>query len=229
MRKLKIIVVSPKYQMNVGYVARVAKNFDVKKMVFVNPRADLSGKKAIMFSKHAVDLLDSAKVYGTFDKAVAGCDVVLGTTGIWRSGERINEREYTLKNSIKEIKKNYSEDAVVGLVIGRDDTGLNREEIEKCDMVVHIPSNPEYPVLNISHALAIMLYEFAEGQFTGYESLKAEKAKAAELGFLMKAFDKMTAGKKIRNRKAVKNIFTKMVRRAQLNRNELHALITAMK
>lgn len=227
--RLKIIVVAPKYQMNVGYIARISKNFGVNKLFFVNPRADLNGKKAIMYSKHGVDLLKSSKTYDTLEKATARCDVILGTTGIWRGEERINEREYNLRNSIREVKKKYSKDAIVGLVIGRDDKGLNREEIEKCDMIVHIPSNREYPVLNISHALAILLYAFTEGQFTGYETLNTEKAKAKEVAVLMKAFKRMTSGKKIRNRNAVRNVFARMVRKAELNRNELHALITALK
>jgi tRNA/rRNA methyltransferase len=227
--RLKIIIVDPKYQMNAGYIARVARNFGVKKLFFVKPRANLSGQKAIMFSKHGVDLLKHSTVYDGFDQATAGCDLVLGTTGRWRSRESVNEHEYTLTDSVKEIKKRYSKDAVIGLVIGRDDTGLNREEIEKCDMIVHIASNPDYPILNISHALAIMLYEFTRGQFAGYETLNPEKAKKAELEVLMKVFERMTSGKKIRNRTAVRNVFARMVRKAELNRNELHALITAFK
>lgn len=227
--KLRIIVVEPKYQMNIGYVARVAKNFGIKRLLFVKPRADLKGKKAVMFSKHAVDLLNSARVYDTFDKAIMGCDAVIGTTGIWRKGERLNEHEYTVKECIARLKSNYPKDVRVGLVIGRDDKGLNRQELEKCDMLLHIASNPEYPVLNISHALAVLLYAFTEGDFTGYERVRPELPSVRELEVLMKTFDLMTQGKKIRNRKAVKNVFSKMVRRAQLNRSELHALITALK
>lgn len=227
--ELKIIVVDPKYQMNAGYIARIAKNFGTKKLFFVNPRADLKGKKAIMFSKHGIGLLRAAKVYKNFEKAIQGCDVVLGTTGIWREGERMNEHTYTLKGCIAKLRSDYPKDAVVGLVVGRDDKGLNREELEKCDMLLHIASNPEYPSLNISHALAILLYAFTEGNFTGYERVRPELPSPQELEVLMRTFDSMTQGKKIRNRTAVRNIFSKMVRRAQLNRSELHAIITALK
>jgi tRNA/rRNA methyltransferase len=229
MRQLKIIIVDPKYQMNAGYVARVAKNFGTKKLFFVNPRADLKGKKAIMFSKHGVDLLRTAKVYETFEKAILGCDIVLGTTGIWRKGERMNEREYTLDGAIEKLKADYPKDALVGLVIGRDDKGLNREELEKCDILLHIASDPNYSSLNISHALAILLYAFTRGDFSGYERISPEMPSVQELEVLMRTFDSMTKGKKIRNRTSVRNIFSKMVRRAHLNRGELHALITALK
>jgi len=50
---LRLVIVSPKYQMNVGYIARIAKNFGIEKLHIVKPRANIVGKKAIMFSKHA--------------------------------------------------------------------------------------------------------------------------------------------------------------------------------
>ena len=226
--RLKIIIVEPKYQMNAGYIARIAKNFGVKKLFFVNPRANLNGKKAVMFSKHGADLLKSAKVYGTFEQAIRGCDVIVGTTGIWRKKERF-EKEYKLKDVISKIRKEYTKDAVVGLVVGRDDTGLNREELEKCDILAHIPSNPLYPSLNISHALAIMLYIMTEGGFKGYEAPKGEEPRLEEFDTLMRVFEEMTSGKRIREKKNVRNIFAKMVRKSQPSRNELHAMITAFK
>ena len=59
---LKVIIVDPKYQLNVGYIARVSENFGVEKLVFVKPRANILGKKAIMFSKHGVGLLRNANI-----------------------------------------------------------------------------------------------------------------------------------------------------------------------
>ena len=50
---IKVIVVSPKYQINLGYIARVCKNFGVKELSIVKPRAKLNGNKSIMFAKHA--------------------------------------------------------------------------------------------------------------------------------------------------------------------------------
>ena len=57
---LKLVIVSPKYQMNIGYIARIAKNFGIEKLHIVKPRANINGKKAIMFSKHAHELLENA-------------------------------------------------------------------------------------------------------------------------------------------------------------------------
>lgn len=225
--KLKVIVVSPKYQMNVGYICRISKNFGVKQLYIVNPRASLKGRKAVMYSKHGVGLLRSAKVCKSLEGATRSCNVILATSGIWR--EAPSPQGYTLKKAISIIKKEYPKNAVIGLVIGRDDTGLRKEELEKCDMLVHIPSNKKYSVLNISHALAIMLYEFAGEGFGDYKNLPSEKPLDEELKVLMRVFEKNMEGKKIRNKAAVRNAFSKMIRKSNLNRSELHAVITALK
>ncbi len=226
---LKVIIVDPKYQLNVGYIARVSENFGVERLVFVKPRANILGKKAIMFSKHGVGLLRNANIVESLDRAVEDCDMVVGTSGIWRIGERLNEKEYLLEEAVKKIGSFKDKDRVIGLLIGRDDKGLNRDELEKCDMLVHIPANPEYPVLNISHALAIMLYSFRKERSENYGHIGAERPTAEEIKRLNIAFEEIIKKKRIRNRKAVRNIFAKMIRRARLNRSELHAVITAFK
>ena len=225
--KLKVIVVSPKYQMNMGYICRVSKNFGIKQLFIVNPRANLRGKKAVMYSKHGADLLRNAKIYKSLEDATRGCNMILATSGIWR--EMPSPQGYTLKEAISLIKKEYPKNAVIGLIIGRDDTGLRKEELEKCDMLLHIPSNKMYPSLNISHALAIVLYEFMSEGFGGYKTLPSEKPLDEELKVLMQVFDRNMDGKRIRNKVTARNAFSKMIRKSNLNRSELHAVITALK
>jgi TrmH family RNA methyltransferase len=222
--ELKLIVVSPKYQMNVGYIARIAKNFGVTRLFFLNPRANILGNRSVMYSKHAVDLLRSAKVYTTLESAVSDCDFVVGTTGILRSGPRsdnICSPEIALSLAQKNSRR-------VALLIGRDDTGLSVEELRKCDVIAHIGSNAGYPVLNISHALAVLLYVFTKKGLE-YHGNDPDRPSNAELRVLMGMFGRMTKGKKMRDRAGVALIFRKMVRRSMLSRRELHALITAFK
>ncbi|MHA1237013.1 MAG: TrmH family RNA methyltransferase, partial [Candidatus Hodarchaeales archaeon] len=46
----------------------------------------------------------------------------------------------------------------IGIVFGREQYGLKNEEINICDLLVSIPSDEKYPVLNLSHAISIVLY-----------------------------------------------------------------------
>ena len=47
----------------------------------------------------------------------------------------------------------------VALVFGREDYGLYNDELELADALVNIPAGDEYPIMNLSHAVAVVLYE----------------------------------------------------------------------
>jgi tRNA/rRNA methyltransferase len=47
----------------------------------------------------------------------------------------------------------------IGLVFGREDRGLSNEELRNCDFLINIPLPAKFKVMNISHAVAIILYE----------------------------------------------------------------------
>jgi TrmH family RNA methyltransferase len=229
--RAKVIIVGPKYQVNLGYIARTAANFGVGRLFFVSPRANLTGKTALMYAKHARTLLEKATVYRSLDAAVRDCDVVVATSGIWRKGKSGSGRVFLAEDAMDRVSR-LRKNSVVGLVIGRDDTGLRREEIEKCDMLAYIATDPRYPVLNISHALAVLLYLLKrKGLGVGYRGVSpgGGELDKRELAVLFKVFDGLVAGKRIRDRSSVSNAFRRMVRAAQPTESELHSLITALK
>jgi tRNA/rRNA methyltransferase len=51
---------------------------------------------------------------------------------------------------------------VISLVFGREDRGLANEELEMCDIIVNIPTSPDYPSMNLSHAVSVVLYELSD-------------------------------------------------------------------
>ncbi len=226
--KFKIIIVQPRYQINLGYIARVSKNFGIKRLFFVKPRTKI-GQRAIMFSKHAHELLENAKIYPNLQSAISDCDVVVGTTGIWRKAKVSFKRIYLIEEMAKRISK-LGPNKKVAILIGRDDIGLTKEEIERCDMVAYIGTNPDYPVLNISHALGILLYLLnSKGFKPVYDDTLSRKTDKKELDHLFRLFDKVTEKKRIRNKKAVRGVFRRLVYISQPNVQEVHALITALK
>ena len=100
----KIIIVQSRYQINLGYIARISKNFGVAKLFLVKPRTKIGGR-AIMFAKHARDLLTNAKIYKDLDSAIADCDVVVGTTGIWRKARVSFKRIYLIDETVRRLSK----------------------------------------------------------------------------------------------------------------------------
>lgn len=229
--RVKVIIVEPKYQINLGYIARTAMNFGVKRLYFVSPRTSLKGKGARMYSKHGYPLLEGARTYGSFGAATRDCDILLGTSGIWRKGNNAG-RVLFAEDAVARLGR-MRKDGTVGLLIGRDDIGLKIDELEKCDMLAYIPTDPAYPVLNISHALAIMLYLMERGglrKHHGELAGKEEELDRREIAKLLEVFDGLVAKRKhIRDKKAVSGAFRRLIRMARPNRRELHAMITALK
>ena len=96
-------------------------------------------------------------------------------------------------------------------------------------MVAYIGTDQDYPVLNISHALGIILYLLTKKGFVSIYRESTDPRRKEELDYLMKSFAIMIGKKKIRDRKAVKNVFRRLVSLSQPNLQEIHALITAFK
>jgi TrmH family RNA methyltransferase len=228
--RVKLILVEPKYQVNLGYIARTAMNFGVERLYVVNPRASLRGKGARMYSKHAYHLLEGAKTYRNLGEATKDCDLILGTTGITKKAKANFKRIYFAEEAVRRIRRRGGRTRV-GLLIGRDDIGLTSDEISRCDMLAYIGTNPTYPVLNVSHALAILLYLMRREELreSGEGGMRGTPPEAKETEMLLRLFEKMISRKRMRNRKAVLSVFRRMIRSTQPSRQELHALITALK
>lgn len=150
---LRVILVEPEGEYNVGFVARLCKNFDVNELYIVNPKCDLN--ESMRFSAKGLDILKNAVIVNSLDDAIKDLGIKIATSSIAdNSGDM-------LRRSIKpwDLNEVISKTDKVGLIFGRESVGLTREEIGKADFLLYIPANPDYPVLNLSHAVGIVLYE----------------------------------------------------------------------
>jgi TrmH family RNA methyltransferase len=148
---VRFVFVEPKYKINFGHSLRVLKNFGFDEIYVVKPRIKFD-KGVEKFAKHAKDLKNKIVVVDSFEKAIKG--VSIATTGI---KEKAKHRYFNLITP-KKLGQLVKEGKELTIIIGRDDIGLKREEIAKCDYVLNIESNRDYPTLNLSHALAIIAY-----------------------------------------------------------------------
>ena len=155
MPEFRIILVNPRNDGNVGAVARSMGNFGFKELRLVSP-CQLT-EEAYKRAKHAGEILRQAVTFESLDRALDGTDLVVGTSGIVTSGEKHYVRiPLTPKEFAERVKD--SED-VIAILFGPEDTGLLQEELMRCDILVNIPSSEDYPVLNLSHAAIIVMYE----------------------------------------------------------------------
>jgi tRNA/rRNA methyltransferase len=155
MASFRVVLVSPQNDGNVGAVARSMGNFGFDDLTMVTPC--LITEEGYKRAKHAGDILRSASIVDGLDQAVEGCSLVVGTSGIVTGGDKHFIRIPLTPRELAGRVKEY--DGTVALLFGREDSGLSQEDLAKCDVLVHIPASDRYPVLNLSHAVAIVLYE----------------------------------------------------------------------
>jgi len=183
MTSFSVVLVEPKYEGNVGSVARVMKNFGFSELVLVKP-CEL-GKDAKKMASHAQDILSNAKILENFDDLLDSYDFLVATSAIVATDKnslRTPIMPENLKNSLKI-------DGKVALLFGREDYGLFNEEIKECDLLVTIPTSKEYPTMNIAISVAVILYEISklEKEMKGSMN-KFEKANVIEKKILLEKF-----------------------------------------
>ncbi len=149
------IVVEPEIEGNLGFLARTMANFKIEELILVNPQFNI-GEEARNRAVHAQDIIDNARIVDSMKKALETVNFAVGTTGIDASSSNV------IRKSIEpeEMAKRASEvGGSVGIILGRESKGLSNKELEKCDIVVRIPTSEDYPVMNITHAAAVVFYE----------------------------------------------------------------------
>jgi TrmH family RNA methyltransferase len=149
-----VVLVEPKYNGNIGAVARAMMNFDVEKLYLVNPCEldDVCYARAM----HATKILDDATIFSSFEDAVKNLDYLVATSSIESKTDKRHLRNPLLLQDFSE--KIFEVEGTVGLLFGREDYGLFNEEIAACDIMVKIPTSDTYPSLNLSHAVTLVLY-----------------------------------------------------------------------
>lgn len=151
---LRIILIGTTHPGNIGSAARAMKVMGLSRMVLVSPKHFPSGE-ATALASNADDILKNAQVVETFDEAIAGCGLVLGTTAHARS---LPWPTLDLKGAATHAVAEASRHEVA-IVFGREKTGLHNEEVERCHHIVTIPTAEEYTSLNLAQAVQLMMYE----------------------------------------------------------------------
>lgn len=152
---ISVVLVETRKGGNIGAVARAMKNMGLHHLKLVRP-CELESEECQMMAGKAMDLITSSKVYSTLDEAVSEERLVIGTT----SGRkrRMNQRLLTPREVASLVWK-YGKAQPVALVFGPERRGLTDTQLARCQHLVSIPANPDYPVLNLAQAVVVLAYE----------------------------------------------------------------------
>ena len=157
MPEIDIVLVEPLYEGNVGFAARVMKNFGFTRLVLINPCK--LGEEAKGRASHAQDLLEAAEVC-TIEEVFARSNIVIATTGtVSKSVCHAMRMPFYSPKELRERIKDV--DGRISILFGRENWGLNNEEVKRSDMICTIPTDDIYPILNLSHAVGVVCYELS--------------------------------------------------------------------
>ena len=170
---MRIVLVEPQHPGNIGAVARAMANFGLNDLAMVKgcELADESYAR----SKSGRPVLEKSKRYSTIEEAIADCDIAIGTSGIRPEGDK---RWFRAPQDVKKINEIIADRDKPALLFGRENHGLYREELALCEATITIPTNSNYPILNLSHAVGIVLYEVKRDE--KIKSLKKQKSVSQE-------------------------------------------------
>ena len=151
--RLCVVLVEPAGPLNVGSVARLCANYAVPELRLVSPRCDPLGDEARRMAVHGVALLEQARHFPTLAAAIADCRRVVAASG--RDGGAVDP--LPPEEALAWLRSPLEGPAAVALVFGREDRGLDSQELGQAGQLLRIPTPPGYGSLNLSHAVAVCL------------------------------------------------------------------------
>jgi len=150
-----LVLVAPQDIVNVASAVRIAKNFGMDSIRLVNPEMELDAYRIEGIAHNTADLVARITLHETLPDALADCMYAAVLTGRERAAKRTRLRP---REAASELVAR-SVEGPVAVVAGREDSGLTNEELDCCDVLVTISTDPAHPSLNLAQAVAIMAYE----------------------------------------------------------------------
>ena len=222
---LRVVMVETSHPGNIGATARAMKTMGLERLYLVNPvifpSAEVTARAA-----GADDLLANAVVCKSLEKAVSDCVLVVGTTARVRRVPWSVEGPRAGAARIVET----SQSGGVALVFGREDNGLDNDELGLCNTVIQIPTNPAFSSLNVAAAVQIVCYEIMQAAGSSEITHKSD-APLASAGQMRKLYEQMEARMtdvgflNPRKPRLLMRRVKRLFNRAQLDQNEINILL----
>ena len=206
---------------NVGFLARTMANFGLKNLVLINPTKLTN--EAYYQARHGKYIVENAKIYPTLDDFYQSqrIDFKVASTGM--AGGSYNLSRIPIKP--EELSKSMNVSNKIAILFGREGDGLSNKEIGDCDICVSIPTDPTYPIMNISHAAAIIFYELFKNKHEfSVEGLN--ESNDLEKEYLVKDMNDLIDILDIpeHKKKNGKKVFNNIISRAFITGREAHTL-----
>ncbi len=149
LKRFQPLLVGTKIPENIGSFARLLENFEVAEAGLVAPNCEWrEGVAQWMATGTSKERLNSIPVHDSLGRAIADCQFVVGFTARAGKNRRMSIRLEDIADQLQ---------GKVALVFGREDFCLLTEEVELCTHLCALDSSPDFPALNLSHSVAVVL------------------------------------------------------------------------
>jgi len=163
-------------------VVRVAGNFAVPEVAVVEPSFEMEDTELLRMAMGGLKRVKLSFAQ-SLPEAVADADLVIATTS---GRDRDRRAIHTLPEARRRIETSGAQ--AVTCVFGSERGGLSRDEARHCHLWLTVPTCPDFPVLNLAQATAIVVASLCEG--SSAPVLPADPMdQAAPLGELESAMD----------------------------------------
>lgn len=130
------------------------KTMGLSSLYLVNPRL-FPDREADARAVSARDILEKITVCTELDEALENTALVAAMTARTRG---LSHDVFDARQGTRELLR-YARQQPVALLFGAETSGLTTAEVNKCQMIIHIPTNPEFASLNLASAVQVMAYE----------------------------------------------------------------------
>jgi TrmH family RNA methyltransferase len=226
LQQVKIILCRPEEEGNIGFSLRAMKTMGLSRIAVVAAK-DYDAELIRRYAVHAADLWESASIHSSLEEAIGDAGLVAGTTR--RLGQHRKRFSMTPARFAGLAWERLARAAgEIAVVFGNERTGLERRELDACDIAVTIPSSDEFPSLNLSHAVQVIAYElFARAPMAlspDYEPIGREELMRMVAGMadLMASIGFFTQGK----REDMVEFLSGVYARAALSKGESDRLLS---
>ncbi|MCL1038061.1 tRNA/rRNA methyltransferase [Shewanella submarina] len=149
---LSFILVEPARAANVGAAARALKTMGFNELILVNSSAHQEDE-ARWVAHGAADILDNIREVPSLASLREEFDLLIGSTARERGSAKVFLTPDELNGRLQQ-----HEGGKVGLVFGREASGLSNEELNTCDLYTYVPLKNEYPSMNLAQAVMVYCY-----------------------------------------------------------------------
>jgi tRNA/rRNA methyltransferase len=152
-----VILVEPQLGENIGAVARAMANFGLSQLRLVRPRDGWPSVQAKRSASGADRILDEARLFDTLEEAIADCNFLFAATARQHDQAKL---VVGADEAARMAAPRAAAGETVAFMFGRERNGLENNEVGLADAILTLPINPAFASLNLSHAVAVVAYEW---------------------------------------------------------------------